>query len=67
MENIEFNKNEDELKMAWSNIKKKLEIIYEGGGIKAAKKQKERNKLTARERISYLCDEGKYFLEIGAF
>ncbi len=67
MENIEFNKNEDKLKMAWSNIKKKLEIIYEGGGIKAAKKQKERNKLTARERISYLCDEGKYFLEIGAF
>ena len=53
--------------MAWSNTKKKLEKIYEGGGIKAAQKQKERNKLTARERISYLCDEGKYFLEIGAF
>jgi len=65
--NIEFNKNEDALKLAWSRTKKLLEKIHEGGGKKAAAKQKERNKLTARERIAYLCDADKPFVEIGAF
>ena len=65
--NIEFNKNEDALKLSWSRIKRKLEKIYEGGGQKAAQKQKERGKMTARERIEFLCDEGKPFIEIGAF
>jgi acetyl-CoA carboxylase carboxyltransferase component len=64
---LEFNKNEDALKMAWSEIKKKLDKIYEGGGKKAAEKQKEKNKLTARQRIDYLCDDDKPFIEIGAF
>ena len=67
MENIELNKNEDALKMAWSQIRQKLEKIYEGGGYKASQKQKEKNKLTARERIEFLCDTGKPFVEIGAF
>jgi len=65
--NIEDNKNEDALKMAWSQVRQKLEKIYEGGGKKAALKQKERNKLVARERITYLCDKGAPFIEIGAF
>ncbi len=65
--NLEFNKNEDALKMAWSLIRQKLEKIYEGGGKKAAEKQKEKNKLTARQRIGYLCDENTPFIEIGAF
>jgi 3-methylcrotonyl-CoA carboxylase beta subunit len=64
---IEFNKNEDALKLAYSQVKKQLEKIYEGGGKKAAEKQKERNKLTARQRIAYLCDADKPFTEIGAF
>jgi len=65
--NIELNKNEDAMKLAWSQVKQRLQKIYEGGGKKAAEKQKERNKLTARERIEYLCDKGKPFVEIGAF
>jgi len=65
--NIAFNKNEDSMKLAWSLVKQRLEKIYEGGGKKSAAKQKERNKLTARERISYLCDEAAPFVEIGAF
>jgi acetyl-CoA carboxylase carboxyltransferase component len=64
---LQFNKNEDALKMAWSRTKQHLEKIYEGGGHKAAAKQKERNKLTARERIAYLCDVDKPFIELGAF
>lgn len=64
---MNFNKNEDAMKMAWSRVKKHLEIIYQGGGAKAIAKQKERHKLTARERIAYLCDEGRPFTELGAF
>jgi 3-methylcrotonyl-CoA carboxylase beta subunit len=64
---IQFNKNEDEQKMAWSTVKKQLEKIAEGGGVKSAQKQKEKGKLVARERIAYLCDKGKPFIEIGAF
>ncbi len=65
--NIEFNKNEDAMKLLWSQVKQQLEKIYEGGGKKSAAKQKERNKLTARERITYLCDKDTTFVEIGAF
>jgi acetyl-CoA carboxylase carboxyltransferase component len=44
-----------------------LQKIYEGGGKKAIARQKERNKLTARERIDYLVDDDTDFIEIGAF
>ncbi|TCJ12052.1 acyl-CoA carboxylase subunit beta [Flaviaesturariibacter flavus] len=44
-----------------------LEKIHEGGGKKAIAKQKEKGKLTARERIAYLLDKGTPFVEIGAF
>lgn len=45
----------------------KLSKIQEGGGKKAIAKQKEKNKLTARERIGYLIDKNSEFVEIGAF
>jgi 3-methylcrotonyl-CoA carboxylase beta subunit len=64
---LTFNKNEDAMKLAYSHVKQKLDDIYEGGGKKAIQKQKERGKLTARERINYLCDQGSNFVEIGAF
>src|SRR5688572_1719339 len=44
-----------------------LEKIYEGVGKKAIAKQKEKNKLTPRERIDYLIDSNSTFVEIGAF
>jgi 3-methylcrotonyl-CoA carboxylase beta subunit len=65
--NIEFNKNEDAMKMSLGMMQKRLEKIYEGGGKKAIQKQKEKNKLTARQRIDYLVDKNKTFIEIGAF
>jgi 3-methylcrotonyl-CoA carboxylase beta subunit len=63
----DFNRNEDYNKLAWSGVKQKLDQIYLGGGKKAIQKQKERNKLTARERIEYLVDKDSTFIEIGAF
>ena len=65
--NIERNRNEDVMKLAWSHIKTQLATIEEGGGKKAKDKQKEKNKLTARERIAYLVDKKTEFAEIGAF
>ena len=65
--NIDLNKNEDTMKLAWSQVRQRLEKIYEGGGKRSAEMQKQRNKLTARERIAYLCDTDKPFTEIGAF
>ncbi|HEX4876636.1 MAG TPA: carboxyl transferase domain-containing protein [Chitinophagaceae bacterium] len=64
---IQFNRNEDVMKLALSEMKQRLAKIYEGGGKKSIEKQKERNKLTARERINYLCDADTPFIEIGAF
>src|SRR6476469_9755019 len=65
--NIEFNKNEDAMKLALSQVKQKKIKIEAGGGKKSIEKQKEKNKLTARERIGHLCDEDTPFVEIGAF
>jgi acetyl-CoA carboxylase carboxyltransferase component len=65
--NLEFNRNEDVMKQSLSTMRQRLEKIYEGGGKKPADKQKEKNKLTARERIAYLADKDKPFIEIGAF
>lgn len=64
---IEFNKNEDALKQLSFQLKTKLKKIYLGGGEKNIAKQHEKGKLTARERIDYLIDEGSEFLEVGAF
>ena len=48
-------------------MNERLQKIHEGGGKKAIAKQKEKKKLTARERISYLIDKDSTFVEIGAF
>jgi 3-methylcrotonyl-CoA carboxylase beta subunit len=66
-ETLDFNKNEDALRRAISGWRTRLEKIMLGGGKAAIEKQHEKNKLTARERIQYLNDEGSAFIEIGAF
>ncbi|MFC3880629.1 acyl-CoA carboxylase subunit beta [Algoriphagus namhaensis] len=45
----------------------KLENVKLGGGKARIEKEHAKGKLTARERIDYLRDEGSEFLEIGAF
>jgi 3-methylcrotonyl-CoA carboxylase beta subunit len=65
--NIDFNKNEDAMKLALSQVKQRKIKIEAGGGKKAIERQREKNKLTARERIEYLRDAEKSFIEIGAF
>ena len=65
--NLEFNKHEDHIRLSLSDLRQKKAQIALGGGKKAIEKQREKNKLTARERIEYLRDADKPFLEIGSF
>lgn len=67
MTNIDFNKNEDSLKLSISALNRLLDKIEEGGGLKKLQKQRHEGKLTARERISYLLDKNSPSFEIGAF
>jgi len=62
---LEFNKNEDQLKQLCSRLKAKSEKTSLGGGEKKITEQHQKGKLTARERISYLTDSGSDFLEVG--
>ncbi|WP_018477078.1 acyl-CoA carboxylase subunit beta [Pontibacter roseus] len=64
---IEFNKNEDSLKQLSFQLRSKLKKVYLGGGEKRIQKEHEKGKMTARERIAYLLDEGTEFLEVAAF
>ena len=62
----EFNKNEDINLQLVSELKNRLKKVYAGGGEKAAAKQKQKGKMLARERVAYLIDKDKPWLEIGA-
>jgi acetyl-CoA carboxylase carboxyltransferase component len=64
---LEFNKNEDGLKLLVSDMKKKLAIIEKGGGDKSMAKQHEKGKLGPRERIQLLIDKNSTFVEMMAF
>jgi len=66
MIDLEFNQNEDLNRQAVSELKNRLKKVYAGGGDKAADKQKAKGKLLARERIAYLLDSDRPWLEIGA-
>ncbi len=64
---IEFNKNEDQMKQLIDKMNHRLAKIHLGGGEKSAAKQKAKGKMLARERVAYLIDKDSDFFEIGAF
>ena len=67
MANLDFNKNDDKMRLLISEMKRRYAEVTLGGGKKKIKKQHTKGKLTARERIDYLKDKDAEFLEIGAF
>lgn len=67
MENLEFNKNEDQYKQIIFQLDTKAKKTKLGGGEKKIDEQHQKGKLTARERIGYLTDKDSDFLEIGLF
>jgi acetyl-CoA carboxylase carboxyltransferase component len=64
---LEFNKNEDQMKQLIFQLHSREKKIRQGGGEKKIDEQHQKGKLTARERIHYLIDKGSHFLEIGLF
>lgn len=65
-EELEFNFNEDQMRLKISNLEKELAKIYLGGGKKKIEKLHQKGKLSARERITLLLDKDCQQLEIGA-
>lgn len=64
---LEFNKNDDKMRLLISELEQKLNKIHLGGGKSKIEKQHQQGKLTARERIAFLKDKDAPFIELGAF
>ena len=64
---LEFNMNDDLMRLKIAELERKLNVIYEGGGKKRIEKLHESGKLTARERIDLLLDLNSDRFEVGAF
>lgn len=64
---LDFNKNDDNMRQLIFRLNERLKKVKLGGGEKKIESQHQKGKLTARERIDYLVDDPKEFLEIGAF
>ena len=65
--NLSFNKNDDELRLLLSELRKRQAQVELGGGAAKLQKQRDQGKLTARERITYLVDPKQPCLEIASF
>lgn len=64
---LEFNRNEDNLKLLLSAMEQRFQKVSLGGGKSRIDKQHEQGKMTARERIAFLLDTNQPTIEIGAF
>jgi acetyl-CoA carboxylase carboxyltransferase component len=64
---INFNKNEDFNKILISDLRKRFAKVKLGGGQERLDKQREKGKMTVRERVDYLLDNKTKSIEIGAF
>src|SRR3989344_3525756 len=64
---LEFNKNDDKMRLLISQLEQKLAKVYLGGGKGRIEKLHEQGKMTARERIDYLLDKDSKRIEVGTF
>src|SRR5580704_15373750 len=65
--NLDFNKNEDKMRLLISQMEQRLHKIYLGGGKARIDKLHEQGKMSARERIDFLLDKDSPRIEMGAF
>jgi acetyl-CoA carboxylase carboxyltransferase component len=63
---INFNKNEDHIKLLISGLNSRLAKIKLGGGKRRIEQHLAKGKMTARDRIEYLFDNKSKCIEIGA-
>lgn len=64
---LEFNKNDDEMRLKISRMESELASVMKGGGEKRIAALHEKGKMTARERIDMLLDANTPRFEVGAF
>jgi 3-methylcrotonyl-CoA carboxylase beta subunit len=64
---LEFNKNEDSMRLLIGQMEQRLAKIYMGGGKTRIAKLHEQGKMSARERVDFLLDKGAPRMELGAF
>lgn len=64
---IEESKNDDNIRLMISDLKRKQAEVDLGGGKAKIEKQHKKGKLTARERIDFLLDSKSNSIEIGSF
>jgi acetyl-CoA carboxylase carboxyltransferase component len=64
---LEFNINDDDMRLKISRMEAQLQKIYLGGGEKRIAALHDKGKLTARERIDLLLDKDAPRFEVGAF
>lgn len=65
-QDLDFNFNEDQMRLKIRALEQSLEKIYLGGGKTRIDKHHENGKMTARERITALLDPNTDFFELGA-
>ena len=66
-EEIERQQRVDAMKLKLSEMDHQLQTVKLGGGQARIDKEHKKGKLTARERLALLMDEGEPLLEVGAF
>jgi len=64
---LEFKRNRDCFKTLVRKVRELEAVLRQGGGPEAVQKQHEKGRLTARERIQALLDEGTPFHELHLF
>lgn len=64
---LEFNKNDDTMRLLITQMEQRLQTIYLGGGKKRIDKLHEQGKMSARERIDFLLDKNTPRTEVAAF
>lgn len=63
---LEFNKNDDAMRLKIKQLERELDKVYEGGGKKKVEKHHGKGKMTARERIDMLLDDDTPRFEVAA-
>jgi 3-methylcrotonyl-CoA carboxylase beta subunit len=64
---LDFNKNDDVMRLKLATLDRELATVYLGGGASRIEKLHEQGKMSARERIDFLLDKDRERIEIGAF
>lgn len=63
---LQANRNEDAMRLAWTPIRDRIALAAQGGGIDRIEREHAKGKLSARERLAQLFDVDANPIEIGA-